>query len=100
MAVTHILPSTALPGNSPKAGTAFKSGNVPAFENFLKSAVENANQTESETNAETLRIAAGESDSLHTLAINSAKAELALMTLVQVRNKALDAYNEIMRISL
>jgi flagellar hook-basal body complex protein FliE len=50
--------------------------------------------------ADTIKLATGNIDSLHTLTIDLAKAELAVQTLVQVRNKALDAYNEIMRITL
>ncbi len=45
-------------------------------------------------------IATGQSDDLHTLMIDTAKADLALSTLVQVRNRALESYNEIMRMSL
>ena len=47
-----------------------------------------------------LNVLSGQTDDLHTVIINSVKAELALQTLVQLRNKALESYNEIMRITL
>jgi len=37
---------------------------------------------------------------LHTAMINAAKADITLQAAVQIRNKLLDAYNEIMRINL
>ena len=45
-------------------------------------------------------LATGKSDALHNITINAAKADLAITTVVSVRNKALEAYNEIMRITL
>jgi flagellar hook-basal body complex protein FliE len=47
-----------------------------------------------------LLLSVGSLDDLHTLTIQTAKADLALETLVQLRNKALDAYNEIMKMPL
>lgn len=39
-------------------------------------------------------------DNLHNIEIDAMKADLALSTMISIRNKALDAYNEIMRITL
>jgi flagellar hook-basal body complex protein FliE len=101
MAIAPItVPVAPVSGNTPGSG-AIKAGNPASmFEDLLKSAVQNANASEAEARTEAMKIATGSSDNLHTLAINSAKAELALSALVQTRNKALDAYNEIMRITL
>ena len=44
--------------------------------------------------------AAGKIDDLHTLMIETEKADLALQFTLQVRNKLLDAYNEIMRMQI
>jgi len=100
MAVSSVAQSALRPLIE-NAGGASSSGSASSlFGDILKSAVENVNRTEYEANAEALKIATGETDDLHTLMINSEKAELALYALVQVRNKALEAYNEIMRISL
>lgn len=70
------------------------------FGDLLKNAVEEVNKTNAAVSADQLKIASGDSDALHNITINAAKADLALETLVAVRNKALDAYNEIMRITL
>jgi flagellar hook-basal body complex protein FliE len=70
------------------------------FEDLLKNAISQVTVTNQAVQQDVVSVAKGETDSLHTITIDSAKADLALQTLVQVRNKALDAYNEIMRITL
>ena len=57
-------------------------------------------QTEAATREDAYKLSIGEIDDLHTVMINAAKADIALQTMVQLRNKILDAYTEIMRINL
>ena len=45
-------------------------------------------------------LATGQIEEPHTVAIASSEAQLASDVLVSLRNKALEAYNEIMRINL
>jgi len=71
-----------------------------SFTNVFSNAIANVKQTEATVKNDTVMVAAGLTDDLHTVMINAEKAELALSMLVQVRNKAMDAYNEIMRMSL
>lgn len=70
------------------------------FKDILSNAINAANETDAQAKADQIAVATGQSDDLHTLMIDVAKADLALQTLVQLRNKALDAYNEIMKITL
>ena len=70
------------------------------FGDILKEAIDNVVETDQAVKDGAIKIASGDADALHTLTIDMAKADLALQTLVQIRNKALDAYNEIMRITL
>lgn len=70
------------------------------FKSMLHELIDNVNKTEATAAEDILKIAAGESDDLHTIMINAEKAELAVLTAVQIRNKVLDAYKEIMNISL
>ena len=71
-----------------------------SFTKVFQDAIENVNNTENAVNQDEIKIATGQSDDIHSVMIDAAKAEMALSLLVQVRNKALDAYNEIMRITL
>lgn len=99
MSITPIGSINEISGLFP-AKKAEKDGQPALFGEILKNAVNSANETDRLAKEEALSVASGKSDDLHTLMIDISKADLALYTLVQVRNKALDAYNEIMRISL
>lgn len=70
------------------------------FQDLFADAIRQVAETDKAVQSDAIKLAAGDADSLHTMMIDLAKAELAVSTLVQVRNKAFDAYNEIMRITL
>jgi len=46
------------------------------------------------------KLALGEADSLHQIMINLEEAKLSFELVVQVRNKLLDAYQELMRMQI
>ncbi len=71
-----------------------------SFTDVIKNALENANQAEKTVKQDGILVATGQTDDLHTAMIDSAKAELAVAMLVQVRNKALEAYNNIINMSV
>lgn len=70
------------------------------FQNFLTDALGKLNNLEQTTQADSVALATGQTDNLHQVMIDTQKAELSLQFATQIRNKAVDAYNEIMRISL
>jgi flagellar hook-basal body complex protein FliE len=47
-----------------------------------------------------LSLLSGEADSVHSVVLAAEKADIALQTTVTIRNKVIDAYNEIMRMQL
>ena len=83
-----IAPATA--ASSPGAG--FQS----LFERAI-SGVENLRQT-ADQGIE--RFLAGEGEELHSMAMATQKAELAFELFLQVRNKVVSAYQEIMRMQI
>lgn len=70
------------------------------FKDMLSGLIENVNEAEKVAKNDAIKIASGNADDLHNIMINSEKVEIATLMAVQVRNKILDAYNEIMRITL
>jgi flagellar hook-basal body complex protein FliE len=80
--------------------TSSLSSSAVAFENMLQSSLAQIAETQAAVRDDAIKLATGNTDALHTITINAAKADLAIQTMVTVRNKALDAYNEIMRITL
>lgn len=73
-------------------------GNV--FSDIFQSAVDNLKQSESAANDKLYQMAVGELDNPAEWVIASQKAQTATDLLVTLRNKAMDAYSEMMRISL
>lgn len=86
--------------NSEKSVNAADSGNGPGFRELFQDVIENVEETEAVTEMDAYKLSVGEMDDMHTMIINAAKADIALQTMVQLRNKFLDAYSEIMRTSL
>ncbi|WP_405102203.1 flagellar hook-basal body complex protein FliE [Oceanobacillus sp. FSL H7-0719] len=70
------------------------------FADTLKGAIENLNQLQNESDHMTEALASGESVDLHNVMVTAQKASITLETTVQVQQKAIDAYNEIMRMQI
>lgn len=68
------------------------------FKNIFMEALNDVNSAEKTTQAIDQRLAIGDVDNLHELRIEAMKADITLSMAVEVRNKVLDAYNEIMRL--
>jgi flagellar hook-basal body complex protein FliE len=77
-----------------------KSGAGLGFKEVFQDIIENVEKTEAATKLDAYKLSIGNMDEMHTMIINAAKAEVALQTMVQLRNKFLDAYSEIMRTNL
>ena len=71
-----------------------------AFTDIFQSAIDAVRETDAEKTQMEYLMATGQLDNPALLTIASTKAELSVDLLVQLRNKSMDAYNELMRISL
>lgn len=71
-----------------------------SFKSIFNNALESYVQAENKVDEDIYKLATGESDDLHNLMINTQQAEISLDLVLQIRNKALDAYNEIMRMGV
>ncbi len=71
-----------------------------AFGDFFQSAVQNVVESEKSLEQAQYLLSTGQIDDAHTVPIESSMAQLSVDFLVQLRNKTLDSYNELMRISL
>jgi flagellar hook-basal body complex protein FliE len=70
------------------------------FAKVLRDAAEAVNHLQQEADAATRDFAVGQSQSLHETMITLQKADLSLRLLTQVRNKAVEAYHEVMRMQI
>ena len=80
--------------------TDSKGKNDLLFKSIFEDALNNYVGNEAKVDEDVYKLSTGESDDLHNLMINMKKAEMSLDLVIQVRNKALDAYNEIMRMGV
>jgi flagellar hook-basal body complex protein FliE len=72
------------------------------FADMLKQLIDNANVTAAQTRVDASNLALGlvPDGQLHNIMINAEKADLAFRTFVSVRNSVLEAYQEVMRITV
>ena len=80
--------------------TAGSGGPANPFTDIFQSAIASVKETDAEKTQLEYLMATGQLDNPALLTIASNKAELAVDLLVQLRNKAMDAYSELMRINL
>lgn len=91
---TVELPSGPAPG--PKAPTGAAAG---GFTESLQAAVAKVDGLQVDADAETSKLAQG-SGNLHETMLALEKADVGMRVAMKVRNKIIDAYNEVMRMSV
>ena len=70
------------------------------FGEMLKTSMTEVNQAQISADRAAEQIAAGETKDLHGAMIKLEEADISLRLMVQVRNKAVEAYQEIMRMQV
>lgn len=70
------------------------------FQSVLQDALNNVQSSNEAVDQAVYNLTTGQTDDLHEITIASTKATLATELFVQLRNKALDSYNEIMRMGV
>jgi flagellar hook-basal body complex protein FliE len=71
-----------------------------AFGDMLKQAVTEINQLQNNADKAITGVQLGQSGSIHEAMIALEKADISFRAMMQVRNKILDAYQEIMRMQV
>ncbi len=73
---------------------------MQAFGDVLERSIQSISQQEQTVHQLTEQFAAGKLNDVHSLVIASEQLNLGLQLTVQVRNKAIEAYQEMMRMQL
>ena len=73
---------------------------VKTFSQYMIDALKETNSLQHKADAMNAALAAGEVDDISQVVIAAQKAELSLQLTMQVRNKALSAYQELMRMQV
>ena len=72
-------------------------GGKASFSDMLKDTIKEVNQTQKTADKLSTEVASGKSDNIQETMLAMTQAELSFNLMVPVRNKALEAYQEIMR---
>ena len=89
--ISHVASTIAAPGN-----TASPSG----FGDYLKASMETVEGLGRQAQQSAERFLNGEGEEIHQVALAAQKAELSFELFMQVRNKVVQAYQEVMRMQL
>jgi flagellar hook-basal body complex protein FliE len=81
-------------------GADAASSTGPTFGQMLQNAIGDVNQAQVKAADLSARFAAGEPMDVHTVMIAAQEASVALNMAIQVRNKLVDGYQELMRVSV
>ena len=71
-----------------------------SFADTLKTAIGNVNELQKTSDKAAQDLATGRTDNVADVMIATEKADIALRVMVQVRNKIIDAYQEIMKMQV
>jgi flagellar hook-basal body complex protein FliE len=94
-----IIPSQPININNNSISGGSKSEGT-SFADFLNNAVSDVNKLQLDSEQLNEALAMGKTDNIHQVMIASEKAEIALQFTMQIRNKILDAYQDIMRMPI
>lgn len=70
------------------------------FKSIFENAVNDVTNTQKTLEQQQYLLSTGQIDDVHSVSIAASEAQLSVDMLVQLRNKAMESYNELMRISL
>ena len=91
-------PLDPLRGDRPSRPVAPKDPDAPGFKDVLMENLAQVNRLQQDATTAIEDLQTGKRDDLETVLAATAKADNAFRMLLQVRNKVLDAYNEIKQI--
>lgn len=82
-------------GASGTSATENNSSSTAGFGDYLSNALDSLNQKTATMDQDTIKMITGDESDLGNVMIRMTEAQLALQTAVTVRNKCLEAYNDV-----
>ena len=96
MQINAINSIPSVPGS--RLNQTSKSGT--SFADVISNALDEVNNLQIESSKMTDSFISGESDNIHSVMMAGSKANLALQMTMQVRNKVMEAYKEVMNMQI
>ena len=97
MTINPIAPVAGVAGTGYTAPAQPAAGSGAAFAGSLTGAVDNLQQLQSTSNQLAVQAVTGNLDDIHNATIAATRAQVTLELVSTIRNKGVDAFNEIMR---
>ncbi|TCP58816.1 flagellar hook-basal body complex protein FliE [Tumebacillus sp. BK434] len=98
--VNKLMQPAALEGVKALQAPDTKKAEGPSFSDVLTQAIESVNTQQKQADVLTEALASGQAPDLHTVMIAAEKATISFQLMVQVRNRAMEAYQEVMRMQV
>jgi flagellar hook-basal body complex protein FliE len=99
----HSIPSVggaAWQAQLPTAAKPSAGATGASFSDTLRDAMDSVNEAQAHADDKLAQLAAGESPDIHGTMIALQEADITLRTMVSVRDKAVDAYQQIMNMQI
>lgn len=98
--ITPMIPWESIGGAEETQNAAAVNAEASLFKDIFKNAVNQVRETEADVEHKQYLLSTGQLDDAHTLPIAEAKAALSLDVLISLRNKAVEAYNELIKMGV
>ena len=89
-----------MPQLTAASGAAGAAGQPGEFQSVLSSAIDSIQSLQNNAAGSVQKFLTGENEEIHTTVLATQKAELAFELGLQIRNKVVDAYQEIMKMQM
>ena len=96
MSVTGIQPQST---QNPVRDVKSANGDMP-FADMVKGLVTEANQEQLKSQDGVRQLIAGETDSIHDVVLTTSRADLAFRLMMEIRNRLIASYQEVMRMQV
>lgn len=97
----RFLESASLDSKTIKAENSSRTNEAgTSFADTLKEAVNSVNQLQLDADHKAQELSTGKTDDIASVMLAAEKADISLRAMVQVRNKIIDAYQEIMKMQV
>ncbi|MBO2534569.1 MULTISPECIES: flagellar hook-basal body complex protein FliE [Rummeliibacillus] len=101
MAVSQVsIPQPVQPTMTQTVAQTIPSNDKESFGSILKNAISTVNDSQVASDNMTDKLVNGDNVELHDVMISAQKANITLNTALSIRNKVIEAYQEIMRMTV
>jgi flagellar hook-basal body complex protein FliE len=95
--ISPIRPPASIPSIEPAGGSKSSSG---AFQSVLTDAIGRVEQFQQNAQTSIDKFLSGEDEEVHKVALATEQAQISFDLFLQVRNKVISAYQEVMRMQM